>query len=146
MAEFFENMAPRQMLEKARREFQKLQNEPNSDNISNFFVTAYHIRDSVIKSTIISSIDINNLLSNPDFRRCRYICNKCKHVVLDSGDNEFITYRRPGAFLGEITLDESRLGMGRAYYIIDSSEQIDVLELARRIIDLWENFFSQHDI
>ena len=146
MAEFFENSTPRQMLEKAKREYQKLTESLDSDNIFNFFVTAYHVVDHVKKLVTIPKEAMNRIYLNPDFKKCKYICNKSKHRVLSKDDDEFITYRRPAATLGEFTLGESALGIGRAYFIIDGTEQVDVLELGQRIIDLWETFFKKHNI
>jgi hypothetical protein len=148
MAEFFENSTPRQMLEKAKREYQKLGESLDSDNIFNFFVTAYHVVDHIKKLATIPKEDMNKLYSNPDFKKCKYICNKSKHRVLSKGDDEFITYRRPGAVYGEAVFGESVYGGERAYFIIDKNEQINinVLELGQEIIDLWETFFKEHNI
>jgi len=41
---------------------------------------------------------------------------------------------------------ESIYGGGRAYFIIDKNEQVDVLELGQKIINLWEGFFRKHNI
>jgi hypothetical protein len=146
MAEFFEHSTPRQMLEKAKRELEKLSRDTQTDNIFNFFVTAYHVVDYVRVLKTVPPDDIEALYEEPDFRKCRYICNKCKHRILEKGDDEFVTYRRPSAALGELTLGESALGLGRAFFVIDETEQVDVLDLGRRIIDRWEAFFDTHTI
>jgi hypothetical protein len=146
MAEFFEISTPRQMLEKAQRDFQKLSQNTDTDNVFNFFVTAYHIVDYVKALKTVATDDIEALYEEPDFRRCRYICNKSKHRMLEKGDDEFVTYRRPSAALDEFTLGESALGLGRAYFIIDDTEQVDILDLGQRIISRWEAFFKTHGI
>ena len=154
MAEFFEDKTPRQKLAKAKREFQKLQTDLTSDNIYNFFVTAYHILDSV-KVTLgvpdktcrelCSHPDFKDLCLNSDFKKCRYICDKEKHIVLKRGD-EFKTYRRPAAVFGQVGFNEAPYNAKPAYFVIDNNEQVDALELGQRIIDLWENFFVKHNI
>lgn len=146
MAEFFEYSTPREILEKAKRDLQKLSQDIDIDNIFNFFVTAYHVVDYVKALDTVPADDIKALYKEPDFRKCRYICNKSKHRTLDKGDDEFLTYRRPSAALGEFILGESALGLGRAYFIIDETEQVDVLNLGQRIIDRWEAFFNTHSI
>lgn len=45
--QFFELKSPRDMLEKARREFSRLRSDLNTDNVFNFFVTIHHIKDYV---------------------------------------------------------------------------------------------------
>jgi hypothetical protein len=146
MAKFFEYSTPRQILEKAKRDLQKLSEDTNIDSIFNFFVTAYHVVDYVKVLNTVPVDDIKALYEEPDFRKCRYICNKSKHRTLDKGDDEFITYKRPSAALGEFMLGESALGLGRAYFIIDEAEQVEVLDLGKRIIDRWEAFFNTHSI
>ena len=44
---YFELSKPIDVLNKAKREFEKMQKDLNTDNIFNFFVTAYHIMDYV---------------------------------------------------------------------------------------------------
>jgi hypothetical protein len=137
------------MLEKAKREFKRLANNLESDNIFNFFVTAYHVIDYIKALDSVPKKDIQKLYSNPDFKKCRFICLKSKHHVLNKGnmrDDEFITYRRPGAMLGEFVIGESVLDGKRAYFIVDKIEQIDVLDLGERVINLWETFFDDHNI
>ncbi len=146
MAEIFELSTPRHMLEKARRDFEKLSQDTNTNNVFDFFVTAYHIVDYVKALKTVAPDDINALYEEPDFRRCKYICNKSKHRTLEKGDDEFVTYRRPSSALGEFTLGESALGLGRAYFIIDDAEQVDILDLGRRIVIRWEAFFETHSI
>jgi len=146
MAEFFELTTPRQMLEKAKREFQRLAKNIDSDKIFNFFVTAYHVYDYVKGDDTVPEKDINDIRSNPDFKKCKYICNKNKHRTLRKGDDEFITYRRPGAVFGEAVFGESLFNGKRAYFIIEKNEQVDVLELGQKIINLWETFLNEHNI
>ena len=146
MAEFFENDTPRQMLEKASREFQRLVEDVTSDNVFNFFVTAYHIVDRVTGLGTVPPKDTEELYSNPDFRMCRYICLKSKHLKLDTGDAEFVTHRRPAAIFGEAVFGESVYNMGRAYFITDKKEKVDVLELGERVLKLWEDFLARYDM
>ena len=146
MAKFFEFETPRQLLEKAEHEFQRLIDDVTSDNVFNFFVSAYHIVDRIKEIDSIPPKDIRDLNSNPDFRKCRYICLKSKHLKLNKGDDEFDTHRRPAAIWGDAVWGESMWDTGRAYFIIEKNERVDVLELGQRVINLWESFLNQHHI
>ncbi len=144
MAEFFEIDTPRQMLEKARREFEKLEENLDSDSIFNFFVTAYHMCDYV--AAALPNTDMESIYSNPDFKMCQYICNKSKHRTLKRNDSKFITRRCPAARFGEAVFGESVFDGERAYFITDDEEEVDVIELVRRVISLWETFLDEHSL
>ncbi|MCK4783888.1 MAG: hypothetical protein KAV87_09075 [Desulfobacteraceae bacterium] len=141
---FFTFSSPRHILYKAKRDLISLRNNLNIDNVFNFFVTAYHIVDYVKSISTIPQSDIDALYENEDFRMCRFICNKGKHITLIRGD-EFDTYRHPGSTLGDFTLGETLLGVGEAYLVIGEEGQIEVLHLAERVIAMWEEFFQSHD-
>jgi hypothetical protein len=145
MTAFFEFSTPRQILGKAIRDLQKLEEELTIDNVFNFFVTAYHVVDYVRTMEAAPDDAIRDLYEEPDFRMCRYICNKGKHLALRGGD-EFSTYYRPGSALGEFVIGESALGLGPAYLVIDDTDQVDVIDLGQRIIRRWESFFEEHGI
>ena len=106
----------------------------------------YHVIDYVKAIDSVPKKDIQKLYSDSDFKKCRHICNKSKHRVLSKGGDEFITYRRPGAVLDEALFDESLFDGKRAYFIKDKIEQIDILELGKRVINLWETFFNDPNI
>lgn len=81
---FFELRTPRDMLEKARREHQRLSTQLNIDNLFNFFVTAYHIKDYIKTSKVlVNNEPLISLLNEPDMNACRAICNQGKHLALD---------------------------------------------------------------
>jgi len=142
---FFEFSSPRDILDKARRDLVKLRDHLDIDNIFDFFVTAYHVVDYVRSLEAAPEQAISDLYEEPDFRMCRFICNKGKHLVLREGD-EYGTYRRPGSTVGEFTIGETLLGVGPGYLIIDETHQVDVVDLAERIIDRWDLFFEEHSI
>lgn len=143
--EFFSFSMPRDLLEKAQRDLKILQMNPNIDTVFNYFVTAYHVVDYVKANDLAPESAIDGLYQEEDFRMCRFICNKGKHLSLRTGD-EYDTYRRPGSTLGDFTLGETLLGVGEAYLVIGEEGQIDVVELAERIIDRWTRFFEEHEI
>src|SRR5262245_18505997 len=86
--QFFELQSPRDMLEKARREFSKLKRDPDTDNVFNFFVTAHHIKDYARDSGIPES----QFPKGIDFQLCRKLCNMAKHLADSDNihkDNKF---------------------------------------------------------
>ena len=135
----------RDILNKAKRDLEALQTHLNIDTVFNFFVTSYHVVDYVKINNLAPKSAIDALYQEEDFRMCRFICNKGKHLTLRNGD-VFDTYRRPGSTLGDFTLGETLLGVGEAYLVIGEEGYVDIIDLAERIIDRWEEFFSEHGI
>jgi hypothetical protein len=57
----------RDIFEKAKREYSRMLSDPNIDNVFNFFVTAYHIRDYIEKTGIVEKYLIDNFcLDSPE--------------------------------------------------------------------------------
>jgi len=142
---FFQFFSPRDILEKAKRDLDRLREDPDIDNVFNFFVTAYHVMDYVRAQGIVSNASQDQLYLEDDFRMCKFICNKGKHLVLKHGNN-YETYRRPGSTLGDFTIGETLLGIGPAYLVIDDTDRIDAVQLAERIVERWERFFRDNGL
>lgn len=79
---FFELRSPRDVLEKARRELARLESELHIDHVFNFFVTAYHIRDYILKTSAVPQVDLEIFLKDPELQACRDLCDKGKHLKL----------------------------------------------------------------
>ena len=99
---FFELSAPVHMLDKARRELDRLERVLDIDNVLNFFVTAYHIKDYVESSGRIPKPALEKLFEDPDMRFCQALCNKGKHLVLTRSADP--STRIPAASSGPDTL------------------------------------------
>lgn len=99
---YFELSSPKDMLSKARREYQRLSKCINIDNVFNFFVTAYHIRDYIESTNSVEKNMIDNFFKDPELQICRDLCNKGKHLFLDnrSHDPNLMTHVWKGFFGG----------------------------------------------
>ncbi|WP_423194604.1 hypothetical protein [Cupriavidus sp. H18C2] len=81
---FFELQTPRHLLDKLGREYDRLSASANVDNIFNFYVTAYHIKDYLIESGAMQKKDAEDLFSDkdPELWFCRDLANMAKHLSL----------------------------------------------------------------
>ena len=79
---YFELRTPRDMLNKAERELQRLRGDRSIDNVFNFFVTAYHIQDYVRGAHSVPSEALRAFLADPDLKDCQALCHKGKHLHL----------------------------------------------------------------
>jgi hypothetical protein len=139
---FFELRSPRDMFQKAEREFHRLQHEFTIDHVFNFFVTAYHIKDYVEKATSTSSNVLQTFLTDTDLRDCRDLCDKGKHLRLTKR-NDPTTVIWDGT-LGGAPLNELPLGGGDKWVLFSGDREIDVEWLAERVIEKWRGFLVQH--
>lgn len=141
---FFELRTPRDMLEKAMRERQRLRNDFSLDNIFNFFVTAYHIRDYVKEVTAISASELKSFLADPDLQDCRALCNKGKHLRL-TGHPDALTDISSGGF-GCNAFGEGAFGENEMRKLFYGNRAVDVRALPDRVIQKWEGFLARHGL
>src|SRR5258708_3859170 len=80
--EYFELRTPRDMLEKARREHARLLANFDIDNVFNFFVTAWHIQDYILKTNAVPQSKIETFVKDTDIQCARDLCDKGKHLTL----------------------------------------------------------------
>ncbi len=142
---FFEISSPRDLLEKARRDFEKMKDDISCDTIFNFFITVYHVVDYVRAQGIASTQFTQQLYEESDFRMCNFICNKGKHMALKAGDPYHLKHDY-GAQLGHVILGVTELGAPERFLVIDGTEKVDVLELGERLLNRWEQFFQENNI
>jgi len=140
-SQFFDLKSPRDMLEKARREFSRLKIDLNTDNVFNFFVTVHHIKDYAK----VSGVPEDQLPGGGDFQLCRKICNLAKHLA-DHGkykDNKFslesVTLWDEG--LWDESLWDGKLGR---FYL--EGNLLDILEIAERVINDWDAFLTRQGL
>jgi len=135
--QFFELKSPRDMLEKARREFSRLKVELNTDNVFNFFVTVHHIKEYAKEH----GIPENQLPVGGDFQLCRMMCNLAKHLA-DNGkykDNKFSLENVK--LWDEALWDESLWDGQQARFYLEGNE-LNILEIAERVINDWDTFLT----
>jgi hypothetical protein len=143
---FFGLAKPIDILNKAKRELERLEKQVHIDHVYNFFTTAYHVQDYVKKGTQIPISEVNNFLKNQDLIDCRDICDKGKHLKLThNGRHDPLTIIYDNTLSGNTPLGSFRLDTNDEW-ILESSDgrKIEVVALAYRVIQKWELFLSQH--
>jgi hypothetical protein len=139
---FFELETPERMLEKAKREFVRLEAEDSIDHVYNFFVTAYHIVDYLdgrLAKPIVKAIK-----TDPLIMLCEDACNKAKHMEL--------THRRPDVktpTIYSVSLggppDPANESLERRI-VWPSGDSEEVISFARSVIAKWDELFLKHEI
>ena len=150
---FFDLKSARGMLEKAKRERAKLTADLNIDNIFNFFVTAYHVRDDLMQAHGIPKLIVDAFVKNhPDLDMCHFICNKGKHLTLDPWKNEpdrnksASVSRVPGAAFNASAFNATTFNAGSVLTFFVDGKKVDILSLAHRVLQEWEAFFVRHNV
>ena len=143
---FFELGTPRDMLEKARREHERLNKNFNIDNVFNFFVTAYHIRDYLLKTNSVKQTDVEAFLKDQDLKDCRDLCDKGKHLVLTNDKRvDPITQIQRGCINGT-PINTLAVNAGNKWILCIENRRVDVELLANRTLDKWDAFFSKNNL
>jgi len=132
------------MLEKAERELQRLRAEFNIDNIFNFFVTAYHIRDYVEKASKVPQHKLDAFLSDQDLQDCRALCNKGKHLRLTEHPQALTDISGGGYGMG--AYGEAAFGEGEIRKLFYDNRAVDVRSLPDRVIQKWSRFLTEHGL
>ena len=140
----FELRTPRDMLEKARREHQRLGERFDIDNLFNFFVTAYHISDYIRKTKAVSQVMLDTFLQDQDIKDCRDLCNTGKHLTLTNRADP-TTHVWSGC-LGGAPMGVLPIGGGDKWVLFAADREVDVEWLAERVLTKWESFFSTHGL
>lgn len=141
---FLELQTPQDMLDKARREHERLSSNPNIDNVFNFFVTAYHIRDYIEKNDVIAKTEVDKFCALPDMRDCRDMCDKAKHLRLTQRPDP-VTHRWSGA-MGGAPMNTQAMNSNGRWELWSNDRHVDVHHLADRVLDLWNQFFHEHGL
>src|ERR1051325_4903683 len=147
--EFYTLRTPRDLLEKARREYSKLQTAPSTDTVFNFFVTVYHVIDYVKVLSSVSAASIDAMYADVDFKLCQFICNKGKHLELRRPPPYHVKHEPAveGGTLGTFILGVDRLGgPERFIVVVENKEEIDAIELGKKLLAKWEKFFAYNHI
>ena len=140
----FELRTPRDMLEKARREHQRLAERFDIDNLFNFVVTAYHISDYIRKAGAVAQVVLDTFLQDQDIKDCRDLCDKGKHLTLTKRADP-TTHVWSGCF-GGAPFGVLPFGGGDKWVLFTGDREVDVEWLAERILAKWDEFFSTHGL
>jgi hypothetical protein len=146
MERYFEITSPRDLLAKAKRDYERMKADLSTDTILNFFVTTYHIVDYVKALGTVTNPQIEQLYADPDFKMCQFLCNKGKHIKLRDGDIYEAKHDPaiPGGILSTFVFDYDKLGGPERFIVVDGIKEVDVVELGARLIQKWETFFGDH--
>lgn len=97
-----------------------------------FFENAFHLRDWLKDTVAASETDLKAFFdSNEEMRLCRDLANSHKHYSLSSKPSQVV----PPSEAREWNLDKSV-----SLVILSNGKKHDALELAGRILQLWEGF------
>lgn len=140
----FELRTPRDMLEKARREHDRLLERFDIDNLFNFVVTAYHISDYIRKTDVVPQVVLDTFLQDQDIKDCRDLCDKGKHLSLS---------RRPdpqthvwSGCIGGAPIGVLPISGGDRWMLSTGDRVVDVGWLAERVLSKWDAFFSANGL
>ncbi len=142
---FLELKTPRDMLDKTKREHARLSVDFNVDNVFNFFVTAYHIRDYIEKTKAVDRTIIKNFCDDQDIKDSRDLCDKAKHFFLTHRPNPQ-THRWSGAF-GATPFNVTPFNSPGDWELLSKDGRvINIKSLAERVLYKWNIFFEQHGL
>lgn len=146
---FFQLGTPESMLEKAKRELNRLEADDSIDHVYNFFVTAYHIIDYL--DGCLAASDVAAIKAEPLIVLCEDACNKAKHMKLDERKQptkrkrpDVSTPTRFHVVVGgpPNTADdflERRI-------VWQDGKSAEVISFARSVITKWDELFLKHGI
>ena len=141
---YFELRAPRDMLEKAKREHERLTENFNIDNVFNYFVTAYHIQDYFDEKSVIKD-EVKIFLKDQDLEDCKDLCNKGKHLALSRGRPDPRTQIMRG-FINGAPLNTMSINAGKKWIMHLDNRIVDIELLANRVLVKWDDFFLKHNL
>ena len=146
---FFGLASPGDMLRKAEREFERLNSDLSVDNVFNFFVTAFHVKDYVTTQRPELKQAVKAFIKEPDICMCDFMCNKGKHMELTqpaSRDKDADLRRRPGFAWGGAAWGRAPWGAGPHLQFFVDGKEIDVRALAGTVLKRWRQFFADNGI
>jgi hypothetical protein len=143
--------SPRDLLEKLRRDSEKLKSEVNKDNLFNFVVTAWHLgRDWIKRSAIpLPAMEAERvkMMSEPEMKICGDIANATKHSARDRNAITTNLIHHPPATFGQAVFGLSHFGDGRGTYtLVVGSTNYDLDLWRERVLELYEDFFQKHGL
>ena len=141
---FFELRTPRDMLEKAHREHKRLLEDFDIDNLFNFFVTAYHVKDYVKTTNSVPRPTLDAFLQDQDLKYCRDLCDKGKHLTLTMRHDP-TTSTMSGCY-GGAPCGALPYGAGSVWILNTKDRAVDVQSLADRVLEKWDAFFAANGL
>lgn len=124
----------------------RLRNAPSSDRVDflyAFFENAFHLRDWLIDTSTVKSVDIDRFFAQSAIMRlCRDIANAHKHYSISrpSQPIPFTELREYAPFGGGSLTDDQSLS------VISDGEKYDAFDLASRVRGAWEEFLREQKL
>ena len=143
---YFELRTPRDMLEKARREHMRLDANFNIDNVFNFFVTAWHIQDYILRTNAVRQSIVEAFVKDADVQSARDLCDKGKHLSLTKRSDPTTEMHVGNAIPGLAIPGEAMPGSAGKWALRSENGVIHVDELAERVLAKWDCFFAEHKL
>ena len=133
----FSLRTPEDLLAKLEADLRRLQEaEPTSVEAQyaafDFFVTAEHLADWLSASTGASK---SSLRAYPDGALVSHVANGAKHFRVDRHDA--VSGTRSAGIFDPAMFDPAIFDVGRLVIDREDGSQIDVTEVARRVVDHW---------
>ena len=141
---FLELRSPRDMLEKAKREYARLNASLDIDHVFNFFVTANHIRDYVENTKAVPQAKVDHLFQDQDLKDCRDLCDKAKHMRLTKRPDP-MTHKWSGA-IGGAPIGVLPIGGDGEWELWSGDRTVEISPLATRVLTKWERFFEENGL
>ena len=144
--------SPRDMLEKLKREYERLKQEVSSDGFFNFVVTGYHITDWIKNDPSVPASakqDLGSMYKNTHIAACRDIANASKHFTLDpkyKGQVTAKTSATSGWGVGRYGKGSFGVGEESIVVVLIGGERFGALELAQEVVSAWETYFLKHSV
>ena len=141
---FLELRTPRDMLEKARREYARLSGRFDIDHVFNFFVTANHISDYVKESGTVPQAELDVLFQDQDLKDCRDLCDKAKHLRLTKRADPMT--HKWGGEIGGAPIGMLPIGADGEWELWSGDRAVEITPLATRGLEKWDLFFEKNGL
>lgn len=138
------------MLEKLRREHQRLQTEVTGDNFFNFVATGYHLAEWVERDPSIpgpAKSDLASVRAGTCIATCRDLTNASKHFRLNSNyQNQVTSNAKSERGFGVGRYGMGGYGGGEESITIEllDGRTFNALEMSDEVLQEWEAFFNRH--
>lgn len=146
----FFKMTSKELFEKIEKDFDVLVTDISADNIFNYFVSAYHLKDYIKEEFSIKEPDIRSFEGMDELLNLSgFIANKGKHFSLTHKKYSGMETRYySGKIDGTMRIDGTwKIGEGESYKILKPNGDVEpILEIAKRFLDGWRNFISSNNL
>lgn len=137
----FELVSALDLFKKAQHDFDKLNKLVNSYDLFNFLCTINHIEDWVEHDAKLKEqgvLPLGNRIDGSPLNTIRLLCNRAKHFEEKNSHPD--TKVKKGYGMGRYGV--GLYGVGEpSYYVEHNGNDINVLELCKEALQLWEQHF-----